>query len=257
MWTNIVSLSILVTLCACLGVVVTSAAEVIYGVKTWNPLQVSVLMHRAPMFFSAFCWCLSVIATNISANTTAVANDLMLAFPKYINIRRGQYLCIIIALATTPWNIQNSATSFTAFLSGYSVFLGPPCGVLLADFWVVRRRRLNLAAMYRLGPGTEQFYWHGFNPRAVAAFVCGVIPTLPGFIRQIGGAKMGIAIEASYIYCCVWPVGVTVAAAVYIVLNMVFPYKSYEDVRSVVEHEAEGDDEKVDQIDLDGEEKKY
>jgi cytosine/uracil/thiamine/allantoin permease len=46
------------------------------------------LMHRAPMFFSAFCWALSVIATNISANTTAVGNDLMLAFPRYINIRR-------------------------------------------------------------------------------------------------------------------------------------------------------------------------
>jgi NCS1 family nucleobase:cation symporter-1 len=78
----------LVTLCALLGVVVTSAAQVIYGVNTWNPLQVSALMGRAPMFFSALCWAFSVIATNISANTTAVGNDLMLAFPRYINIRR-------------------------------------------------------------------------------------------------------------------------------------------------------------------------
>jgi nucleobase:cation symporter-1, NCS1 family len=114
----------LVTLCAILGVVVTSAAQVIYGVNTWNPLQVAVLMDRAPMFFTAFCWGFSVLATNISANTTAVANDLMLAFPRYINIRRGQYICIIIALASTPWNIQNSAVTFTSFLSGYSIFLG-------------------------------------------------------------------------------------------------------------------------------------
>jgi NCS1 family nucleobase:cation symporter-1 len=114
----------LVTLCAILGVVFTSAAEVIYSVSTWNPLQVSLLMNRAPMFFTAFCWALSVLATNISANTTAVANDLMLAFPRYINIRTGQYVCIILALASTPWNIQNSAASFVSFLGGYSVFLG-------------------------------------------------------------------------------------------------------------------------------------
>jgi NCS1 family nucleobase:cation symporter-1 len=242
-------------MCAILGVVVTSAAQVIYGVNTWNPLQVSVLMDRAPMFFSAFCWALSVIATNISANTTAVANDLMLAFPKYINIRRGQYICIIIALASTPWNIQNSAKSFVSFLSGYSVFLGPPCGILLADFWIVRKQRLNLVNLYRLGPGTELYYWHGFNMRAVTAFFCGIIPTLPGFIRAIGGAKMGIAIQASYIYCCVWPVGVTIAGAVYVALNMAFPYR-YEAVSSVVER-RDSEEEVVDEINLDDEEKKY
>lgn len=214
--------------------VVTSAAQVIYGVNTWNPLQVSVLMHRAPMFFSAFCWALSVIATNISANTTAVANDLMLAFPRYINIRRGQYICIILALATTPWNIQNSAASFVSFLSGYSVFLGPPCGVMLADYWFVRRRHLNLPALYRAGPGEEIWYNYGFNPRAIAAFICGIIPTMPGFVRNIGGPKMGIAIEASYVYSVVWPVGVVVAGSVYILLNLVFPYK-YVRVPSEVE----------------------
>jgi NCS1 family nucleobase:cation symporter-1 len=178
----------------------------------------------------------------------------MLAFPKYINIRRGQYACIIIALATTPWNIQNSATSFTAFLSGYSVFLGPPCGILLADFWIVRRQRLNLVNLYRLGPGTELFYWHGFNMRAVFAFFAGIIPTLPGFIRAIGGAKMGIAVEASYIYSCVWPVGVVVAGAVYVLLNIAFPYR-YEPMESDVEREDIG--EKVEEVDLGGDEKKY
>ena len=234
---------------------VTSAAEVIYGVSTWNPLQVSVLMHRAPMFFTAFCWALSVIATNISANTTAVANDLMLAFPRYINIRRGQYACIIIALATTPWNIQNSAKSFVAFLSGYSVFLGPPCGILLADFWIVRRQRLNLVNLYRMGPGTELYYTHGFNLRAVAAFICGCVPTLPGFIRAVGGSKMGISVEASYIYCCVWPVGVVTAGAVHVLLNLIFPYR-YEPIGSVVVRRDSSEAEKADELDQGEEVKK-
>ena len=147
----------------------------IYGQQTWNPLQVSLLMHRAPMFFSAFCWALSVIATNISANTTAVGNDLMLAFPRYVNIRRGQFICIFIALATTPWNIQNSAKSFSSFLSGYSVFLGPPLGIMLVDYWVIRKRHLNLANLYQTGPGAELRYWKGFNMRAIFAFFCGYV----------------------------------------------------------------------------------
>jgi NCS1 family nucleobase:cation symporter-1 len=103
-WTNIFSLSILLTLCAILGVVVTSATQVIYGAATWNPLQVSMLMHnRAAQFFSALMWGFAVFSTNISANSTAVANDLMVFAPKYINIRRGQYICAILGLVTCPW----------------------------------------------------------------------------------------------------------------------------------------------------------
>lgn len=105
-WTNIFSLSILVTMCAALGVVVTSAVEVIYGVQTWSPLQVSALFgSRAAQFFSALCWALSVLATNIASNSTAVANDLMIVFPNYINIRRGQYLCAILGKLSIPRNI--------------------------------------------------------------------------------------------------------------------------------------------------------
>lgn len=88
---------------------------------------------------------------------------------------QGQYLCILIALATTPWNIQNSAKSFSSFLSGYSVFLGPPCGIMLVDYWIVRKRNLNLVNLYKTGPGAELRYWHGFNMRAIAAFCFGYV----------------------------------------------------------------------------------
>lgn len=113
---NMFSLTILVTLAAILGVVVTSAAEKIYGVKSFNPLtvrlpcrprvrsradpfdiQVSSLMdNRAAQFFSALMWALAAMVTNISANSTAVGNDLMVIFPRWISIRRGQYLCALL-----------------------------------------------------------------------------------------------------------------------------------------------------------------
>jgi NCS1 family nucleobase:cation symporter-1 len=75
-YTNIFSLSILLTLCAILGVVVTSATEVIYGKATWNPLQVSSLMgNRAAQFFTALMWGFAVFSTNSMYLTTAQAEQ--------------------------------------------------------------------------------------------------------------------------------------------------------------------------------------
>ncbi|KAH8117261.1 NCS1 nucleoside transporter family [Phellopilus nigrolimitatus] len=223
-WTNIFSLSILVTLCSILGVVVTSAAQVIYGVSTWSPLQVSQLFDsRAAQFFSAFCWALAAIATNVASNSTAVANDLMIVFPGYINVRRGQYICAIFGLVTVPWKIQNSATTFTNFLSGYSIFLGPVCGILIGHYWVVARRHLDVPGLYRKGAGnTEYWYTAGWNWRAIVAFIFGIVPNLPGFIRAVGGHR-NIPIGTSYPYSLVWPVSFAVSFVTYIIASKVFP----------------------------------
>lgn len=106
-WTQAVGLIILVTMCGVLGATVTSAAEVVYGKVTWNPLEVAVLWNnRAAQFFAALCWMFAVIGTNISANSVSFSNDLALWFPKYINARRGAFICCILSIAATPWNIQ-------------------------------------------------------------------------------------------------------------------------------------------------------
>lgn len=231
-----------------LGVVVTSATEVIYGVSTWNPLQVSALWSsRAAQFFSAFCWALAVIATNISANSTAVGNDLAILLPSYINVRRGQYICAILGVAACPWIVQNSATSFTNFLGGYSVFLGPVAGVMLADYWILRKRRLDLAGLYGK---EESVYWYtwGFNWRAVLAFALALVPNLPGFALKVN-AKLDIPVGASYLLyvafliplqghfgtdpimpcdssSVVWPLGVIVSGSLYLFFNLLFPSSS-------------------------------
>ncbi|GAA6005377.1 hypothetical protein JCM10207_002959 [Rhodosporidiobolus poonsookiae] len=220
-WTNIFSLTVLVTLCAILGVVVTSAAEVIYGASTWSPLQVSALMDRAPKFFTAFCWALAVLSTNISANSTAVGNDLMCMFPRWINIRRGQYITAILGLVTCPWIIQNSAKTFTSFLGGYSVFLAPVGGILMSEFFLVRHRRISLPDLFITH---RSVYWYtgGVNFRAIIAFVLGIVPTLPGFIRTIN-SKLDIPVQATWVYVCVYPVGVVVSGVIYTSLSLIFP----------------------------------
>lgn len=100
----------------------------------------------------------------------------MILFPKFINIRRGQYICAVLGVAACPWILQNSANNFVAFLGGYSIFLGPVAGILISDCvsclrcehfffvdqltldfeYILRRRRLDIPALY--SPGYGQ-YW--------------------------------------------------------------------------------------------------
>ncbi|KAE8449260.1 hypothetical protein EG329_008427 [Mollisiaceae sp. DMI_Dod_QoI] len=245
-WTQAIGLCVLVTLCGILGVTVTSACQSIYGVTTWNPLQVSVLWdNRAAQFFSALCWAFAVVGTNISANSVSFSNDLSLWFPHWINARRGAYVCCIISIAATPWNIQYSAASFSAFLGGYSLFLGPIAGIMMADFWILRNRHLNLASLYR-HPDIYSFF-HGFNLRAFVAFVLGIAPNLPGLAKATG--QKGVPKGASYVYSLSWLVGTVVAFLVYWGVGRVWPMEKWDE-REVVDGMdgsslGQGNDEEV------------
>ncbi|KAI9738864.1 MAG: hypothetical protein M1834_008371 [Cirrosporium novae-zelandiae] len=219
-WTQAAGLIILVTLCGILGATVTSACETIYGVSTWNPLQVSKLWNnRAAQFFSALCWAFAVIGTNISANSVSFSNDLSLWFPKWINNRRGAYVCMLISIACTPWNIQYSAKTFSAFLGSYSLFLGPIAGIMMVDYWILRQRFLNIPSLYR-HPDLYSFF-HGLNPRAFIAFVCGITPNLPGLANATG--QSGVPTGAIYLYSLSWLIGTVIASTVYYVLGRVWP----------------------------------
>lgn len=107
LWAQAVGLLVLVTACGVLGAAVTSASEVVYGELTWNPLEVARLWDdRAAQFFAGLCWAFAVVGTNISANSVSFSNDLSLWFPRYINNRRGAYICAVLGICAVPWNIQ-------------------------------------------------------------------------------------------------------------------------------------------------------
>jgi nucleobase:cation symporter-1, NCS1 family len=116
-----------------LGIAVTAAGEKIYGEVLWNPAYlIDRWDNRAAAFFGALSFVVSVIGTNISANSISAANDLMVIFPKYVNIRRGQIISAVIGgWVLCPWEILSSAPGFLAFMNGYTVFLGP-----FAAMWV-------------------------------------------------------------------------------------------------------------------------
>jgi NCS1 family nucleobase:cation symporter-1 len=124
--------------------------------------------------------CLATLATNIAANVVSPANDFAHLSPKRISFRVGGLITGVVGLLLQPWHlVANAAVYIDTWLIGYSLLLGSCGGVLIADYWALRRARLDLVGLYnRKGP-----YWYsgGFNPIALVALAAGIAPCLPGF----------------------------------------------------------------------------
>ena len=131
------------TLVAFTGIAVTSAGIALYGgAVLWDPLRLIDRWdqpdNRAAAFFAALSFALATLGTNVSANSLSAANDMTVLFPRYVNIRRGQVVCAVLGgWALCPWEILASAQGFLAFMNGYTVFLGPFAGIMVADVSVL------------------------------------------------------------------------------------------------------------------------
>ncbi|KAH7909872.1 permease for cytosine/purines, uracil, thiamine, allantoin-domain-containing protein [Hygrophoropsis aurantiaca] len=138
------------TLCSFAGLAVTSAGMVLYGSALWDPLQlIDHWDNRPAAFFASASFLLTTIGTNISANALCAANDLTVCFPRYVNLRRGQVICAIVGFAFCPWEVLVNATGFLTFLTGYTIFIGPFTGIMIVDYWLVHRTKVDVPAMYR------------------------------------------------------------------------------------------------------------
>jgi nucleobase:cation symporter-1, NCS1 family len=164
-----------------IGVAVTSATVVIYGAPIWDPVQLLTRFENpAVLVVAMLSLCLATMATNIAANVVSPANDFAHLKPRWISFRIGGLITGIIGLLIQPWRlVANAGVYIDTWLIGYSLLLGACGGVLIADYWALRRSRLDLAGLYqRHGP-----YWYvaGFNPIALIALAAGMAPCLPGF----------------------------------------------------------------------------
>ncbi|KAL9602758.1 MAG: hypothetical protein Q9219_001601 [cf. Caloplaca sp. 3 TL-2023] len=135
---------------------------------------------------------------DVAGNSISFGNDLMTLFPRYINIRRGQFVCAILGFLIFPWKIEKAASAFLAFLNGYSIFLGPISGIMLTDYYILRRKTgLNVQQLYT---PKEGIYWYtsGINWRGVTCYFIGMVPLLPSLIYQIDPQAAG-GVSRAYI----------------------------------------------------------
>lgn len=223
------AMPIIFTICGTIGIVTTSAAHVFTGEYLWNPLDIiSIWLDhgpggRAAAFFAAFAWYIAQVGTNITANSISAANDLTVLFPRWVNIRRGCLIAAVIAgWVLVPWKILSSAETLLAFLGGYAVFLGPMAGIMVADFWLVKRQNVDIPALYN--PDGRYRYVAGCNWRAALAFLVPVAPLLPGLGRSISGPEaVRISAGLANLYTFNWMFGFATAVSLYTGLSLLFP----------------------------------
>jgi NCS1 family nucleobase:cation symporter-1 len=214
---QVVALPSTMTVFAAMGVMITSAAVVIFPhmkpEELWDPMKlVSQFQSVIVVAISMFTVVVATLAVNIAANVVSPANDFANAFPKWIAFSTGGLITGIIGILMQPWRLLADPSGYIfAWLVGYSGGLGSIAGVLIADYWFVRKKRLELGDLYRTS-GVYR-YSGGWNWRAVAATLIGCT-----------FAWIGLVVKPwRPLYDYAWFVGFGAAAVSYLVLMKARP----------------------------------
>ncbi len=206
---QVVALPATMTVFAAMGVLITSATVIIYGETIWDPVKL-VGKFQAPLVvaISMFTVVVATLAVNIAANTVSPANDFANVFPRLINFRRGGLLTGILGIVVMPWRLLADPSGYIFnWLLGYSGGLGSIAGVLIADYWLLKRTQLQLEDLY-LTDGAYR-YSSGWNWVAVIA-------TLAGCGLAWGGLVIPF-LKPLYNYA--WFVGFIVSGGVYYLIS--------------------------------------
>jgi NCS1 family nucleobase:cation symporter-1 len=181
-----VTAPLVIIITALFGLIITSATAEIYGDYFWNPFELLIHIQsvsltpaaRAGTFFSGLSFLASQLALCIVLNGISTGMDMAALCPRWINIRRGCFILTIIAVAVCPWNYVNQATTFITVLSGWSIFLSGMTGILIFDYFLVRKHELHQGDMYLGNSSSAYWYTAGFNWRAIFAWAMGIWPLL-------------------------------------------------------------------------------
>jgi NCS1 family nucleobase:cation symporter-1 len=205
---------------AFIGVAVTSATLIIYGRAIPDPVElmkqfdsVTIVLFATAVIFAA------QLSTNMAANVVSPSNDFSNLNPKRISYVLGGLITALIGVIMMPWKLMGTMGAYIfTWLIGYSGLMGAIAGILICDYWVLRKQRLNLAGLFETkGPYT---YWKGVNLRAVIALVAAIAPVVPGFLRAAStpGGQVAQPNFWDTLYTYAWFVTFGLGFAIYYVL---------------------------------------
>jgi NCS1 family nucleobase:cation symporter-1 len=200
---QVVALPTTMSVFAAMGVMITSATVIIYGESIWDPVQL-VGRFSSPLVvaIAMFTAVVATLAVNIAANVVSPANDFANAFPKLVGFKTGGLITGVLGIAIMPWKLLADPSGYIyTWLLGYSGGLGSIAGVLIADYWIIRRRELALEDLY-----LQDGVYRGWNWRAIGATALGT-----------GLAWTGLVVpRLAPLYDYAWFVGFLVSGAGYV-----------------------------------------
>ncbi|HSR16016.1 MAG TPA: NCS1 family nucleobase:cation symporter-1 [Gemmatimonadales bacterium] len=205
---------------AFIGVAVTSATIVIFGEAIWDPVVlISRIGSPAVIIFGALVVLVAQVTTNMAGNVVSPSNDFSNLAPRRISYVTGGLITAVLGVLMMPWRLYADASAYIfTWLIGYSSLMGALGGILIADYWILRRQELQVRDLFL--PGGIYRYRNGINWRAVAALVLAVLPVLPGFVRAAvtPGGQVADPGPFDALYTYAWFVTFGLSAAAYLLL---------------------------------------
>ncbi len=205
---------------AFIGVAVTSATIVIFGKAIWDPVElISRIGSPAVIVFGALVVLAAQLTTNMAANVVSPANDFSNLSPRRITYVTGGLITAVIGILMMPWKLYSDAAAYIfTWLIGYSSLMGALGGILIADYWIVKKQQLNLKDLFSLEG--RYTYSNGVNWRAIAALVFAVLPVVPGFLRA-ATTPGGVVADPGFfdkVYTYAWFVTFALSFVFYLIL---------------------------------------
>ena len=217
------------TLFAFIGIAVTGVSASVFGAPIWDPVVLAGRIGAgSPLLVAValLALVLATLTTNVAANIVSPANGFSNLWPRRIGFRTGALLTCVIGVAMMPWKLLSSFNDYVfTWLIGYSALLGPIAGIMLCDYYIIRRTRLDPHALYEpRGP------YRGVNPAAMTALLLAVAPNAPGFVNALctgpGGGPPVFPRIFDDIYAYAWFVGAGLGALLYWILRAGRPWSA-------------------------------
>jgi NCS1 family nucleobase:cation symporter-1 len=184
------------------GIAVTAATQVVYGEAIWDPVAlVTRLLGDLPvlLILAMIVIVIAQVSTNMAANVVSPSNDFSNLSPRQISFRMGGIITAIIGIVSFPWKLYEDVGAYIfTWLVGYGSLLAAFGAVMIVDYWLIRRTRLDVVELYRPDPAGRYWYSGGYNLRALAAVLIGVIPVIPGFLHA-ATTKGGVVAEPDFL----------------------------------------------------------
>jgi NCS1 family nucleobase:cation symporter-1 len=202
-------LPVAMVLYSSLGIAVTSASTVVFGKPIWSPVELLGRFHQPLIaFLGLIALLVATLNVNIGANVVGPSNDFSNLAPRFISFRTGGLITGVLGLAIMPWRLVSSSHNYLGWLVDYSGLLGPVAGIMVADYFFVRRKRLDTYSLYRRGGLYE--YRNGFNLVALIALGIGIAVALIGrFVSQF-----------EFLFKMAWFVGFILSGGLYYVMML-------------------------------------
>jgi NCS1 family nucleobase:cation symporter-1 len=199
-----------------IGIAVTSATIVIFGSAIWDPiLLVGKLGSTTAIVIALIALTIATLSTNIAANVVSPANGFANLSPRNISFRTGGIITCVVGIVIMPWRLYNDLGDYIfTWLIGYSALLGPIAGIMICDYFLIRRMRLKSDALY-----DSSGEYAGIRWSTVVILAIAVAPNLPGFINAAFKTDMFPEIFNS-LYSYAWFVGITIAFVLYGLLHV-------------------------------------